>query len=100
MGSKFYTAKKTIGGVEYTAQFNGISQMLKASDETQMVVDGVATTSSEKMANYVLENVLVEPKVTIDDFETLADFRALTDWLQDVMAGKFRPTENKGTTKK
>ena len=31
---KFYTRKKVIGGVEYTAQFNGISSALQAIDNS------------------------------------------------------------------
>lgn len=64
--SNFYTAKKTINGVEYTAQFNGISAALQAIDNTY--IDGTSNTSTEKIAKYLFENVLVEPRMDINDF--------------------------------
>jgi hypothetical protein len=64
--SNFYTAKKVINGTEYTAQFNGISAALRAIDDTY--IDGTSNTSSEKIAKYLFDNVLIEPKIDINDF--------------------------------
>lgn len=64
--SNFYTAKKVINGVEYTAQFNGISAALQAIDESY--IDGSSNTSAEKIAKYLFENTLIEPKVDINSF--------------------------------
>lgn len=64
--AKFYTAKKIIDGVEYTAQFNGISAALQAVDNSY--IDGSTNTSTEKIAKYLFENVLIEPKVDINSF--------------------------------
>lgn len=86
---RFYTRKKVIEGVEYTAQFNGLSSALKAIDESY--VEGSGNTSTEKLGKYVLENVIVEPKaLTIDDFEDIETFNKVIKFGSDVMSGKFR----------
>lgn len=90
--SKFYTVKKEIGGVEYTAQFNGLSAALKAIDNSY--IDGTNTTSLTKLSTYLLENVLVEPKVTVDDFEDMAVFNEVIAFLREVMSGEFREANN------
>lgn len=64
--ANFYTAKKTIKGKEYTAQFNGISAALEAIDNAYL--ENSSNTSSEKLGNYIFENVIVEPKMSINDF--------------------------------
>lgn len=64
--AKFYTAKKIIDGVEYTAQFNGISAALQAVDNSY--IDGTSNTSTEKIAKYLFDNVLIEPKIDINSF--------------------------------
>ena len=62
----FYTTTKTINGKEYTAQFNGISAALQAVDNSY--VDGTSNTSMVKLSKYLFENVIVDPKISIDDF--------------------------------
>ena len=64
--ANYYTSKKTINGVEYTAQFNGISAALQAVDNSY--IDGSPNTSIEKLSKYLLDNVIVDPKVSINDF--------------------------------
>ena len=92
---KFYTATKEINGKKYTAQFNGLSCALRAVDSTY--IEGTNNTSVEKMADYIFQNVIVEPKgLTIDDFESMEDFNEVVSFGRDVMQGKFRPEEDKG----
>ena len=92
---KFYTATKEINGKKYTAQFNGLSCALRAVDSTY--IDGTNNTSVEKMADYIFQNVIVEPKgLTIDDFESMEEFNDAVSFGRDVMQGKFRPEEDKG----
>lgn len=92
---KFYTATKEINGKKYTAQFNGLSCALRAVDSTY--IDGTNNTSVEKMADYIFQNVIVEPKgLTIDDFESMEEFNEVVSFGRDVMQGKFRPEEDKG----
>ena len=92
---KFYTATKEINGKKYTAQFNGLSCALRAVDSTY--IEGTTNTSVEKMADYIFQNVIVEPKgLTIDDFESMEEFNEVVSFGRDVMQGKFRPEEDKG----
>lgn len=98
--NKFYTVEKVINGKKYVAQFNGIGAALDAVDSTQIVIDGIPTTSSKKMAKYLLENVIVEPKnLTPDDFEDMEEFNEVTGFAREVMQGNFRE-ENNRTAKK
>lgn len=101
--AKFYTRKKTFGGVEYTAQFNGISAALAAVDGSY--IDGTSNISTAKLAKYIFDNVIVEPKgLTPDDFDDVETFNNVISWARDVMQGKFREAEDtsaaKGTSKK
>ena len=66
MAINYYTAKKTINGIEYTAQFGGISAALQAVDNSY--IDGTQNTSLEKLSKYLFENVIVEPKLSLSDF--------------------------------
>ena len=93
MASKFYTRKKEINGVEYTAQFNGLSESLAAIDRTY--IDGTTTTSVVKMAEYILQNVIVEPKLTVDDFDDMETLNDVVAFGRDVMQGKFRNKDEK-----
>lgn len=64
--SNFYQVEKEINGVNYVAQFNGISANLKAIDNSY--IEGTNNTSVEKLANYLFKHVIVEPRIDIDDF--------------------------------
>lgn len=94
--NKFYTAKKTVGGTEYTAQFNGLSEYLRALDELY-VSDDSRNISTGKLTEYVLKHVIVEPKgLTPDDFLSLDELHQVVTFGRDVAQGKFRP-EKTGT---
>lgn len=98
MAFKPYQKEKTINGVKYVAQCNGLSAGLEALDESY--VDGTSNISMNKLGKYILENVIVEPaNLTIDDFEDMDEFREVIQWAQQVMLGKFRD-KNKGTSEK
>lgn len=89
MAAKPYTVKKKIGGVEYTAQFNGISAALEATDNGY--IDGTSTASVVKHTKYLLDNVIVDPKgLTVDDFDNMDDLNAVIGFARDVMQGNFR----------
>lgn len=97
--NKFYTRKKTINGVEYTAQFSGVSTAIRGLDSSY--IDGTSITSSEKLGQYIMDNIIVEPKgLTADDFDTVEDYNAVTTWARDVMYGKFRNEPDTGADKK
>lgn len=96
--NKFYTVQKTFGGKEYTAQFSGISLAVRAVDSSY--IDGSSNTSTEKLGQYILDHVIVEPKgLTADDFETMEEYNEVTTWGRDVMYGKFRPSADAGAGK-
>lgn len=94
MAAKPFTVKKKIGEVEYTAQFNGISAALNAVDNSY--IDGTSNTSVAKMARYLLENVIVEPKgLSADDFDNMNDFNEVVEFARNVMQGNFRDKQEK-----
>lgn len=86
--TKFYQRKKEINGVEYTAQFNGLSAWLRCVD--QSYIDGSSNTSTELLSENILKMGLIDPKVTVDDFEDQDSLQEVTRFVQDVMKGKFR----------
>lgn len=95
----FYTAKKTINGKEYIAQFNGISASLEAIDRSY--IDGTNTTSMVKLSKYLLENVIIEPKgLTADDFDSMDEFNDVISFAREVMQGEFRDKADESTTAK
>jgi len=98
--SKFYQVKKEIGGKEYIAQFGGISLALKALDSSY--IEGTSNTSVEKLAEYLFEHVIVEPKgLTPDDFDNLEDFNKVISFARGVMQGDFREkTDENAAAKK
>lgn len=94
MAVKPYTVKKKIGGVEYTAQFNGISAALEAVDNGY--IEGTSTASVVKHSKYLFDNVIVEPKgLTADDFDNMDDFNAVVEFARGVMQGNFRDKQEK-----
>jgi len=94
----FYTVKKTIDGVEYTAQFNGVAAALDATDNSY--IDGSSNISAAKFSKYLLENVIVEPKnLTADSFDSLEVFNEVTTFAREVMQGNFRNKKDTGATK-
>ena len=89
---KFYTVEKEINGKTYKAQFNGISAALEAQDG--FYIDGSSNISNIKLANYILKNVIVEPKgLTPDDFKSMDALAEVIAWGREVMQGDFRPDE-------
>lgn len=89
MAAKTYTVKKKINGVEYEAQFSGLSTALRAQDETY--IDGTSTPSAEKYNKYILDNIIVSPPgLTPDSFDDIDELNAVVEFGRDVMGGKFR----------
>lgn len=97
--ANFYKVDKEIGGVKYVCQFNGISEALRAIDNSY--IDGTNTTSLEKLSQYLLAHVVVEPKgLTPDDFESMEDFNEVIAFARQVMQGDFRDKKVTRATKK
>ena len=92
-----YIVTKNINGTDYKAQFAGISVALKATDETH--IEGSDVTSVEKMAEYLFEHVIVEPKgLTADDFDNIEEFNQVIKFASSVMKGEFRDKADKRAT--
>ena len=99
MAKKPYTVVKEINGVKYVAQFNGMSTALEAVDSCY--IDGTNTTSASKMAKYLFDHVIVEPKgLTVDDFDNAKDLNEVTAFAQEVMQGNFRNEAQQSATAK
>jgi len=97
--NKFYTVTKEIRGKEYTAQFSGLSSALKMVDSSY--IEGSQNLSTEKIASYVFEHAIVEPKgLTPDSFDTLEEFNEVVNFGRDVLNGNFRDEANKAAAKK
>lgn len=97
MAVKPYQVTKEIEGKTYTAQFNGIGAALKARDAWRE--DGTDVASNEKMADYLLKNVIIDPaNLTPDDFETWAGLNEVLAWGIQVMNGEFRPDTSAAKT--
>lgn len=98
MTNNFYTVKKTINGKEYTAQFNGISAALEAVDNSY--IEGTNNTSVMKLAKYLFDNVIVEPKgLAVDDFDSMDEFNEVVAFAREVMQGNFRDKKNTSAAK-
>jgi hypothetical protein len=86
--SKIYTATKEINGTTYRAQFNGVREAVRA---TQQYKDEMS------LDEYLLSNVIVEPPgLQMDDFEDLFEFRQVISFAANVMSGRFRGEEKSG----
>lgn len=77
---------KLINGVEYTAKFNGLSYALDAVDRSY--IEGSNNTSVDKLAKFLLENVITKPeKLSPDDFESMEEFNDVITFAREVMQG-------------
>ena len=83
---KTYTKK--INGNEYKAQFNGLQACLEAFDSCS--VDNTGRISISKISKYVLEHVIVEPKLCVNDFANLEELNEVVAFGTEVMKGSFR----------
>ena len=61
-----YTVSKEIFGNKITAQFSGLSVATRMANRVN--IDGTDNTSMEKLAEYIFDYVIVEPKLSIKDF--------------------------------
>lgn len=93
---KTYTATKEVNGVTYRAQFNGVREAVRATNQYK----GNELAFDE----YLLANVIVEPPgLQLDDFEDIDEYRRVIQFAAGVLAGRFRPgaddTATKGNSK-
>ena len=98
MAKKPYTVTKEINKTKYTAQFNGISEAVKALDDWRKDNENI---SIEKMSNYILEHVIVEPKgLDMDSFDSMDELNEVVAFGREVMQGNFREQANEGAASK
>lgn len=76
LGQQFKQKKVTVNGVEYTLQKMPVREALKlrqrwSSKETASGID------DEKIADLCLENIVVMPKVKIENFDNVEDLAEL-----------------------
>lgn len=76
IGQQFKQKKVTVGGVEYTLQKMPVREALRlrqrwGSKETASGID------DEKIADLCLENIVVMPKVKIENFDNVEDLAEL-----------------------
>lgn len=97
--ANFYSVTKEIGGVEYTAQFNGIAAAIEAVDSSY--IDGTSNISVAKLAKYLFKNVIVDPpNLTADDFDSMEDFNEVVSFAREVMQGNFRNKKDESATRR
>lgn len=91
--NNFYTRKKEIEGVTYTAQFNGVSEFLRMLDECK---DANGNTNMLELGEYICDNIIVDPKISVKDFDDMETYNKVVKWALQVAQGKFRD-KNEGT---
>lgn len=97
--AKPYIVEKEFNGVNYKFQFNGLSAYMQALDESY--VDGTSNTSVVKLNEYILDNVVVEPKgLKIDDFDNAKELSEITAFARKVMQGLVKPEDKPVADKK
>ncbi|MDO5397064.1 MAG: hypothetical protein Q4G33_03960 [bacterium] len=97
--NKFYTVTKEIKGKKYVAQFNGLSYVLKLTDDTY-ISDTSSNHSNVKMSEKLFNDVIVEPKgLTPDSFDDMDEYNEVTNFAMDVAKGKFRDKQDTGEEK-
>jgi hypothetical protein len=86
---RFKTYTKKIGDTEYTAQFSGLSMKFDMADYSVAFKDGKQFTSNKLLAEYLLNNVIVDPNnLTIDDFENEDELTEVLEFATKVVEGK------------
>lgn len=93
MANNFYTKEKEINGVKYVAQFSGMRTAAQFVDQTRNGEDG-KSSSLEKMAEFLFKNIIVEPKLTFDDFSDMKTLTEVVKFGTEVMNGNFRDEED------
>ena len=90
-----YSVRKIINGIEYTAQFSGLSLAYRAVDSSY--VDDSKNTSVEKFTQFILDNVIVDPPgLTIDDFDDQEELKEVTTFGREVMQGEHKQFRTSG----
>lgn len=86
---KTYTATRQINGTTYRAQFNGVREAIRISNQCR--------GDELKLDEYLLSNVIVEPPgLKLDDFEDIDEAHRVLNFAASVMSGRFRNRTDTG----
>ncbi len=94
--NNFYTREKEFDGIKYIAQFNGISAYYKMIDSCK---DNNGNLNMSELSEYIFDNVIVEPKMTVDDFDDTDTCGRVVKWALNVAQGRLRD-KNKSPAEK
>ena len=76
-----YIVERKIDGIIYKAQFKGIGFSIAINDLMEK------KGSSLRVAEILFDEVLVSPRITIDDFDDMETYKKVYDFLYDVASG-------------
>lgn len=79
--------KKVINGIEYTAVWKGYNHSQKL--KKQCLSNGKNKYSNEKLSNVIFGEIIINPKVSADDFEDIEVLRKVFDFGKSVLFGEF-----------
>lgn len=86
--------EKEIDGIVYQAKFNGMAFSLDLEEKEQNGIDQL------QLSNILFREVLVSPKVTVDDFDNVTSFLRVQKFLLQVAHGETGKRINKAKTKR
>lgn len=92
------TIKKVINGVEYTAVWKGIN--FSNENIKQCTIKNTNLLSTSKLAKFVFDNIIINPKVDIDSFDDISEFSAVLDFGKSVLFGTFEDDKSKTKLKR
>ena len=92
------TIKKTIRGIEYIAQWQGLAVSNEQCERCK--VEGTDRLSTAKIADIVFNEVIISPKVNADDFEDISEFNEVLDFGKSVIFGTFEAAKSKSALKR
>lgn len=78
-----YIAEKEIDGIVYRAKFKGMAFALRVEEECEN------NKSQLRLSELLFREILISPKVTLDDFTDLDTFFRVQSFLLDVAIGNF-----------
>ena len=87
-----YKVTKEIFGVKYTAQFVSAATAYDAIDASTMAN---GARSERKYAEFILEHVIVEPKMKLEDFKNTTISGEVISFGQAVMQGELEDKADK-----
>lgn len=81
------TIKKVINGVEYTAVWKGYNYTTKRMKEC--LLQDKKHYSNEKLSAVVFGEIIINPKVTVDDFDDIQTYNEVFEFGRSVLFGDF-----------